>query len=1530
MNLDGRVDGVDSALVQSVAPGSDVTGDGATDAADRQVMFANFGFLQNQGPQLASTLPSALTHQDLPVQVDLSQIAVDPDGDPVYYRIVSASQGTAALTAGGGSVWFTPAPGYTGPAFFELVSDDGFNSSAVALVPVTVSAAPLTSLDFNRRQIGIEPGHAVSVQVIGDFADQADVSLPFSYVNARTLDTSVAALTPEGALAGRAEGTTILVAERGLLTAATAVAVGAPVYEGGPIGYYFEIDAYPDSVALVPQGGSRQIIVSLGDDQEIFVGNADDGTRYFSGNTAVATVTPDGLIQAVAEGETTVTVIFADAEEVLKVRVDTPQVGTVVVNKEGGVVQNADGYSVAIGPGLLTGDATVSVSTLDEAELARAVPPVFDFVGAFRLDIDGSELQGPIQAAVPVDPAVAQSGDEVFFFREFQLPDENGDLQPYWVAVDSGVVDADGIARTGSPPFPGLSGRGNVLIARSNVGTMSIVRMEMEMPSEGAILIAMSTSISTMGIALMPLPLVAEIGFGLWDLFEISHEWPSLLMPSLVVTSPEAMDLKVWQLWADGNRYSTDITIPAPPPGISTLTVNISAPSELAPKNTPIVTKVDHVIDASGRVTLTIEGDWFYDPNVRPLDGKLYGETAEDARVVFEMGSRRVEVYETDFLSVEQLGGVVPHARITLEVPNEVLLGLSDIIVERPTILFDFDLNRAVPNLFWMGSQPVQVKNEGGFAFLGSGWIEGVGRAVEVIDTTRPDEFGVEQVVKRITLPAEFGNMDTVATRDLSQVFVATLDQGIAVIDATTLQQFDVDPDHQGVDMIQIPGDGVVTALALDPQDRYLYAAGSGCIYVIDLNPGSPDFHKVTQTIVGFDAPAEGGRINSLAVNADGTRLFAAVPDTMFAGIGWRDERKEGSIVVINVDEDDRPGLYEGNPYHWRWVIGELDGGVDPREIRATTDPNRLLFTSFLDTTKGLHTLVVTNDNPLQFRAEVRTIDLHINAKDIGTFGIYGYGWYGQYFDQDIWNAWGVAVTPDLSYAFVGDWHVAESIRFRDYSYGIDLEKTHGVGSKIGVVKDPFGLDPSGPGPTLLAATTPIPMTMLEDLEIDSSGKKLYANFRAAGNIAVYNLDGLVERAEFDLSDYSWKAWPLDLDAEQYAADNLIPVPLGYRSVASIPVNLQAIDTERWGSGLSVQPGFAGFTNFVDTSNDPYDANILFLDSTDQHGIDQSLQTLTIVNPAGNENDFVINVNVGSNDFLVLRGWSGDLVLPPGSSIPSGEVELYAGAENLFSGVILPIGGSLTLEFEARLPEVYLGNLTIEEVLLLNAELKVSMTPQRPYGTATGDLPIDEKVDLFYLVDAADAEPDDGYLDFANTLEHTTRKLWVKQEGQVDLGIINSDGNRFDVENDRDIVFNADVWSRKPFYGWLTLEDKEDGHDLGRVRVRGWSTPLQTAGLSLMELRASLQDLRFEYELWQINAARYPGHDPQGHTAGRYDTFANLFPLLIMGNHWSEFQRGLFDAFGRAQGEIRLVGTNVYGPFGNLRPLPCEGRLRCR
>src|SRR5690606_6660237 len=96
----------------------------------------------------------------------------------------------------------------------------------------------------------------------------------------------------------------------------------------------------------------------------------------------------------------------------------------------GGIVENADGVQISFGPGALTGDATVTIDSLNEAELP--IPMVggdtgmFGFLGAFDLQVDGGEFNDTVQIAVPAGDAAP--GEQVWFFTNLMLPlGENGE-----------------------------------------------------------------------------------------------------------------------------------------------------------------------------------------------------------------------------------------------------------------------------------------------------------------------------------------------------------------------------------------------------------------------------------------------------------------------------------------------------------------------------------------------------------------------------------------------------------------------------------------------------------------------------------------------------------------------------------------------------------------------------------------------------------------------------------------------------------------------------------------------------------------------------------------------------------------------------------------------------------------------------------------------------------------------------------------------------------------------------------------------
>src|SRR5262249_39694856 len=147
--------------------------------------------------------------------------------DTVYFHVLNPQHGSVSLSADGSSATFTPDPGYTGPASFQVVADDGYSISAPATVTITVSAAALINLDFRDRTPSLNPGDRNTVTVLGDFGDQTGVVLPASYLTYQVVDPAVAGIV-SGQLQALANGTTVLLVSSHGIQAATAVRVGFP------------------------------------------------------------------------------------------------------------------------------------------------------------------------------------------------------------------------------------------------------------------------------------------------------------------------------------------------------------------------------------------------------------------------------------------------------------------------------------------------------------------------------------------------------------------------------------------------------------------------------------------------------------------------------------------------------------------------------------------------------------------------------------------------------------------------------------------------------------------------------------------------------------------------------------------------------------------------------------------------------------------------------------------------------------------------------------------------------------------------------------------------------------------------------------------------------------------------------------------------------------------------------------------------------------------------------------------------------
>jgi hypothetical protein len=261
---------------------------------------------------------------------------------------------------------------------------------------------------------------------------------------------------------GLTNGTSILSASRNNLQAVTAVRVGelpAPTNDAEFNGSLAEINGlnvYPKAVTMTA-GMGRSLLVGI----ENIIQSPDlkfgsTGTRYFPGNSNLLQVNSDGIITAIKEGVTNVTVIHGAAEQVVPVQVSVPVAAGATLGVNGGAVQSRDGSIVMVRPGALAEDTAISLTSLSRNDLSLPRPDGLQFAGGFNLDLGENSLKMPAQLAIPAPAGLSPGTEVLLFMRKGSLPDANNIQNPTWLIEESGVVDASGTIRTNSPPFPGI------------------------------------------------------------------------------------------------------------------------------------------------------------------------------------------------------------------------------------------------------------------------------------------------------------------------------------------------------------------------------------------------------------------------------------------------------------------------------------------------------------------------------------------------------------------------------------------------------------------------------------------------------------------------------------------------------------------------------------------------------------------------------------------------------------------------------------------------------------------------------------------------------------------------------------------------------------------------------------------------------------------------------------------------------------------------------------------------------------------
>jgi hypothetical protein len=218
---------------------------------------------------------------------------------------------------------------------------------------------------------------------------------------------------------------------------------------------------YPQAVTLIP-GVSRKIQVGINgkpaNPEVLSLGST--GTKYFVSNPNILTVDENGIITAVSSGVVNITVVNGGEDGVIPVLVELPKIGSATLGSQGGAVKALEGAIVTVAPGALNQDTTISIHQIDKNSVAPLDETKFGTLATFSLSFGDKELNVPLQIAIPA-PIGAPVGQEVFFARETRYLDENGVEKTLWMIVDSGRVGGDGMIRTTSFPWPGVTQGGS-------------------------------------------------------------------------------------------------------------------------------------------------------------------------------------------------------------------------------------------------------------------------------------------------------------------------------------------------------------------------------------------------------------------------------------------------------------------------------------------------------------------------------------------------------------------------------------------------------------------------------------------------------------------------------------------------------------------------------------------------------------------------------------------------------------------------------------------------------------------------------------------------------------------------------------------------------------------------------------------------------------------------------------------------------------------------------------------------------------
>ncbi|NJO93192.1 MAG: hypothetical protein HC820_00340 [Hydrococcus sp. RM1_1_31] len=939
-------------------------------------------------------------------------------------------------------------------------------------------------------------------------------------------------------------------AERNGIQAVTVSRVGTLATSTTDAEFYVEIaesyglDVYPRAVTLA-KGVERQLMVGL---EETFsqpnLTSSQTGTRYFVSNPKVISVTSNGLMTTLEEGIADVTVIHGGAEEIIPVRVEKPHLGATTLGSQGGIVQASDGSMVMIPEIALLEETTVDFTPLKANELSLPLPDGFNFAGAFNLDLgEEDSLLLPAQIAIPAPVGLAV-GTEVYFMRKGEMPDETGKWNPMWILEETGKVAKDGMIRTASPPYPGMTQKGEYAVFYSSpTGNASIVKgrvnIEYQFPpafygilipssylpgsgTNASFGIALKTFAnfknSLISIATKLLGKESEAEAKIDKVAGYIKQANSLAEFTKAVTQDKDISEisdKLLQLADDLGLNDTNVgelllntdqyfSIPAFQVSYDISSVKVV---QVPSVGLPVITTANVELNPDGirtfETTLNL-------PSTSTASDPFAPPVLQKAQLKFTDNKPLIVLTGSNFAGASALSSADSADLKNLTVSFQV----GESTYEKS--IFSFK------NL---GNNQYEVEVEPfNHVPLGNAKISLTRKQSEQYGSN-PNDYQVSLYESNsIRLEAETGYVfNALSFEDKVAVFEGVNPE--AVVEATSSN--DLLKARIPVGSPDVVDNAKDLAITKDGSRAYVTLEWSGRIALIDPLLLQPiDTKPETAAIDSIDLPANAKPLSIVidqrdryAYIADGRSNLIYVLDidpysetyhqvvqniqVTPAPIGLRqlaissDGKKlfatapntrgvgKSQIIVINIDPQDKPLEESQNSRKWHEQISAVEAEQAAEGLTASSNPKIITFTNRYSDGKGYGVLKITNDDPLNFAATTSYSELILGS-------IYDY--------FDVNEAVSITLTKDNKYAFVAGYNGS--------LFGSGIESIDGVqaGSNIGIIENPLGSNP-----LLIAATRPIPLGLTSDLVLSNDDKYLYASYPTGGGMYVFDVEEIIE-----------------------------------------------------------------------------------------------------------------------------------------------------------------------------------------------------------------------------------------------------------------------------------------------------------------------------------------------------------------------------------------------------------------------------------